>query len=121
MQGTRVLVVEDHPQAAEMLTMLLEGWGCAVRVAHTGKEAIDEASHGPVDVILCDLNLPDTSGIDLLPRLKNLQSCSEAVAVSLSGKGGPNAEARSREAGFRKHLVKPAPFHELKRVMRIPP
>jgi len=119
MQETRVLIVEDHPDAAEMLSMLLEAWGCQVRVAHTGAQAVVEARQGPVDLILCDLNLPDMSGIELLPRLRSLDHCAEAVAVSLSGAGGRDAKVRSREAGFIKHLVKPAPFEELKQVVEL--
>jgi len=119
MPETRVLVVEDNFDVAEMLAMVLEGWGCRVRIAHTGVQAIQEATEEVVDLIVCDLNLPDVPGVELLPRLLDLDTCQDTVAVSLSGQAGPKVAEISKDAGFQKHLVKPASFQELRDVLAL--
>lgn len=114
----QILLIEDNRDVADLMRMLLEGWGCAVRVARSGETALQEAVRGPsVDVVFCDLNLPDVSGIALLPRLRATESCRRSLCVSLSGVGGREWERSSREAGFARHVVKPARFEELREIV----
>jgi CheY-like chemotaxis protein len=60
----QVLVVEDHPDAAEMLKDLLEMNGYEVRIALTGPEGVRVAREYRPDVILCDLGLPGMDGYE---------------------------------------------------------
>ncbi len=115
--GPAVLLIEDDRDVAQLMGTLLRGWGCDVRIAHSGAEALEQAEKGHVDVLFSDLNLPDLAGTELLPRLRNLDNCKETVSVSLSGHAGREAERLSREAGFERHLVKPARFEDLKSVL----
>jgi DNA-binding response OmpR family regulator len=65
----RVFVVEDHPATARGLKMFLELSGYAVETASDVRSALKVAEKTKFDVLLCDLNLPDGTGWDLMERL----------------------------------------------------
>ena len=65
-----VFVVEDHPATARGLKMFLELSGYAVEMASDLKSALKVAQKINFDVLLCDLNLPDGTGWDLMERLR---------------------------------------------------
>jgi two-component system, OmpR family, response regulator len=68
-----VLVVDDEPVLAELVSMALryEGWDIAT--AGDGAAAIELARSNPPDVVVLDVMLPDMSGLDVLRRLRELQ------------------------------------------------
>jgi two-component system OmpR family response regulator len=77
----RILVVEDHPESAELLQMILEDAGHEVRCVKTGLDALrvfapplmDEISEFHPDLILLDLRLPDMNGVDVVKELRKSQ------------------------------------------------
>jgi DNA-binding response OmpR family regulator len=99
----RVLLVEDNEDAAMALAMCLEEYGYEVQRASTCAEALRVARSAPFDAVLTDLGLPDGSGIEVGRALSK-----QLPVLALSGYGGEQDHARSREAGFVAHLVKPA-------------
>jgi len=102
-QTLRILLVEDDPDCAAALAESLELEGYAVRVARSIAEAVALAAEG-LDLLVSDLGLPDGDGRELLRRL-DLGTPPRAIA--LSGYGTEDEIARSRAAGFARHLVKP--------------
>ena len=106
----RVLIVDDDPNIASGLTALLEDeW--EVRSATTGKQAIIAFGEFSPDVVLLDVHLPDTSGIDLLHQFKMY---SEAVAViMMSGAGTFERVVESMKAGAETFLQKPFDYDTL--------
>ena len=66
----RILVVDDEPYIAEMLSMSLRYVGYEVDTALDGREALQKASQSSPDLIILDVMLPDVSGFDLLPQLR---------------------------------------------------
>jgi two-component system OmpR family response regulator len=66
----RVLVVDDEPTIAELLSMALrlEGWD--VTVAHTGASAVSQAHRSAPDVAILDIMLPDFDGLEVLRRIR---------------------------------------------------
>jgi DNA-binding response OmpR family regulator len=87
----RILVVEDHPDSAELLQMILEDKGYEVRCVRTGYEALrvfaaqSEAKtlDWRPDLILIDLRLPDMNGVDVIRELrKSSQSVPPVVLLS---------------------------------------
>ncbi len=68
--SARVLVVDDEPYIVEMLSMSLRYAGYRVSTAHSGAQAQREAVVNPPDLVILDVMLPDTSGFDLLHRLR---------------------------------------------------
>ena len=107
----RVFVIEDHVATARALKMFLEATGFAVHVATDIKSALELAPNIAFDVVLCDLNLPDGTGWDLLGRLKKRYP--KVAAIAFSAFDEPQQVAQSRAVGFLNHLVKGAPAEEL--------
>ncbi len=103
----RVLVVEDHADAREALTMLLEESGHEVRTAADGPTAIGEAQQFRPEVVLLDIGLPGIDGYAVARQLRTLPECGDALIVAVTGYGQAEDRALSREAGFDDHLLKP--------------
>jgi two-component system, OmpR family, response regulator len=68
----RVLVVDDEAVLAELMTMALRYEGWTVSTAGDGAAAIAAARREPPDVVVLDVMLPDMSGLDVLPKLRDL-------------------------------------------------
>ena len=99
----RVFVVEDHPATARGLKMFLELSGYAVETAADVRSALKMAAKSDFDVLLCDLNLPDGTGWDLMEQLRK-KGPVEGVAYSAFDE--PEHIARSKAVGFSEHVVK---------------
>ena len=110
--GARVLLVEDERDNAEALRTLLSLEGLDVSVAGSADEALGLACRQSFDVVLCDLELKDgTSGYDVARALS--AQASPPWLVAYSGYGQQADIERTRHAGFRRHLVKPAPLEDI--------
>jgi two-component system CheB/CheR fusion protein len=105
--GVRVVVVEDHPDAAESLVLLLELLGHRVSVFAEGMAAVKEAHANPPDVMLVDIGLPDIDGFEVARRVRQDPSLRHAVLVALTGYGCDDDRREASAAGFDHHLVKP--------------
>ncbi len=105
-----VLVVEDDPQAAELLRVYLEGAGCCVEVARDGEEGFDKARRLHPALLTLDLLLPKVDGWDLLVRLKGEPETHEipVVIVSIVDQRG-----KGFALGAADYLVKPVSREEL--------
>jgi PAS domain S-box-containing protein len=119
-RGLRVLIVEDNPDAARTLRILLTRFGHEVTVAHTGPAGVEAARRGRPDVILCDLGLPEMDGFDVARMLREDPATAPAQLIAVSGYGQDEDRRRSREAGFDLHLTKPVDPAELQRLLAVP-
>jgi PAS domain S-box-containing protein len=109
----RVLMVEDNPDAAESLLMILELLGHHVRVVHNALAALEAARANVPDVMLIDIGLPGMNGYDLAKAIRADASLHRVVLVALTGYGGEEDKARAVVAGFDYHLVKPVDIDAL--------
>ena len=101
----RILLVEDHADTARIMRWLLTADGHAVQWAGDVAAGLKLAAAHEFDLLMSDLGLPDGTGVDLMRRLR--QDGSTLPGIVLSGYGQDQDVARSREAGFSVHLVKP--------------
>lgn len=108
-----MLLVEDDPDTGTLLAMALEARGASCHVAETGAAAVGELGRGRPDVLLCNLSLPDGSGLTWLPTFRELPGMTAVPAVVLSGRGSQADRAASLAAGFEKHLLKPVKLVDL--------
>jgi signal transduction histidine kinase/DNA-binding response OmpR family regulator len=115
--GCRVLVVDDNVDAADSLAILLRLGGCEVRLAHAGPDAVAAAQVFRPEVVVLDIGLPGMDGYEVARRLRAEAATREAVLVAVTGYGREEDRARSREAGFNHHLVKPVDFGLLREVV----
>src|SRR5215471_4560827 len=80
----RVLLVEDYPDLAEVMAEFLRAEGLDVTTAQSGREALEAAAASRPQLLLCDLNLPDMSGLDVVRGLRSHPATEEVYAVILT-------------------------------------
>ena len=102
--------MENHADTLQCLAQYLQAAGHTVATAPTMTQALETLPSTPSDVLLADLRLPDGSGWELLRIIRLSQPI---YAIALSGLGTKADRARSQEAGFRRHLLKPFPLADL--------
>ena len=103
----RVLVVDDNNDQAESLAFLLNLMGHETRLAHDGEAALEVAADFEPEVALIDIGLPRLNGYEVARRLRQQPRLRNAVLVAQTGWGQESDRARSHEAGFDHHLIKP--------------
>ncbi len=103
----RILVVDDNPDAAKTLGMLLASKGHEVQVTFGGSGALEAAPIYNPHMILLDIGLPGLDGYKIAQRLREQVETKSIVLVALTGYGQPEDRQRAKEAGFDFHLVKP--------------
>jgi signal transduction histidine kinase/CheY-like chemotaxis protein len=113
----RILVVDDNEDAADTLAMLLEVSGHEVMVEHSPHRALARAKETAPQVCLLDIGLPDMDGAELARRLRALPETAPALQVAVTGYGQDSDRARTRDAGFDHHLVKPIDLDQLQALL----
>jgi len=110
----RILLVEDHRDTRYMLSRLLTHFGHHVLTADNIRNALNIIASENVEVLLCDIGLPDGTGYEVIAEAKRKQ---RIKSVAITGFGTEEDIRRSKEAGFDLHLVKPIDLHELQTVL----
>ena len=107
--GVRVLVVDDEPDNAELVGELLRGQGASVTLAGSSREALEILARASIDVLLCDISMPEEDGFTLLRKAVALMSSRGRTlpAAALTAHSGAEDVARCLFAGFHAHLGKP--------------
>ena len=115
LQGAQILVVDDDPDALEMLTVVLTEAGAAVRTAASATEALALLRWIRPDVLVSDLAMPDEDGYSLIRNLRALERASgrETPAVALTAYVRVQDRARAQAAGFNVFVEKPVDPEEL--------
>ena len=111
--GYRLLLVEDHIDAAEMLILLLEAHGHSATTVPSGAAALEALEDQTVEIVLSDIGLPDMSGYQLAQRIRAEERWSDLRLVALTGFGQAADRKRAMEAGFDAHLTKPVTVEEI--------
>jgi DNA-binding response OmpR family regulator len=107
----RILLVEDQPDAADILMKGLREQGYAVDVAADGEEADFKASVNPYDLIILDVMLPRKSGFDLCRDLR--ASGSQVSILMLTARDTVDDRIRGLDLGADDYIVKPFEYAEL--------
>jgi signal transduction histidine kinase/ActR/RegA family two-component response regulator len=111
--SARILIVDDNPDAANVLAMLLENAGYQVDVVHDAQSALQHAQRGSKDVFLLDIGLPRIDGNQLAQLIRSLPQAKNVTLIALTGYGQEYDKSRSFAAGFDHFFVKPVPLDEL--------
>jgi DNA-binding response OmpR family regulator len=106
----RILVVDDSADSNLAVAKLLSQRGYEVRTASTCAAAVAAVEEAPVDLLLCDLGLPDGDGCDLLRQLRDVHGLQ---GIAITGAGEPDDVSRCMDAGFAAHILKPIQFDRL--------
>jgi PAS domain S-box-containing protein len=113
----RILLVEDHQDTRRTLSRLLTHFGHNVVTADNVEDAMSIMGSDNIEVVLCDIGLPDGSGYEIAAQAR---AKGNIKAIALTGFGTEQDVRRSKEGGFDFHLVKPINFQELQTALDAP-
>ena len=112
----RVLVVDDNMDAANSLRLLLHSLGHETRIANDGAAALAIADEFRPNVVLLDIGMPGMNGYEVARRLRSRKE-GRVKIVAITGWGTEADRARSTDAGFDVHLVKPVDESDLRQIL----
>ena len=108
---TNVLVVDSERSIRNTLKERLEYEGFRVETAETGSEAADKTEKSTYDIVLCDINVPDTGAFDLLDSLR--ANGKSLLFIMLSSQKGTEPVVNSMRHGAYDYILKPINLNKL--------
>ncbi|MGZ5083388.1 MAG: response regulator, partial [Usitatibacter sp.] len=114
----RILVADDNADFANSLGTLLSSQGHDVRVVYNGADALATAARFNPDFAFLDIGMPKVHGYEVARRLREQPATCECVLVAVTGWGQEDDRNRAREAGFDRHLVKPANPADIETILK---
>jgi len=117
MSTTRVLLIDDDLAFRKSTAKLLEDDFCMIETAASGEAALARFAEVRFDVVLCDLMMQGMSGLELLPKLKEIDP--HVPIVMVTGHGSIDSAVAAMKAGAIDYVTKPFNSDELRmRLMR---
>jgi PAS domain S-box-containing protein len=119
LDGLRVLVVDDEPDARELLSVGLGQCGAEVTVASSAREALEALAEVKPHVLVSDIGMPEEDGYELIRRVRALsaEAGGEVPAVALTAYARTEDRLRALREGYQMHVAKPVELAELVAVM----
>jgi CheY-like chemotaxis protein len=113
--GVRILVIDDDADSRDVIKSLLEPAGATVYLAESAEEGMRLFFGKTVDVLICDIGMPDIDGYSLMRSIRMLDDVqkSEIPAVALTAYARLEDRREAIRAGFQNHLPKPVEPSEL--------
>lgn len=103
----KILVVDDEPVVASLMTFLLSRAGYDVETALNGRRGLELATTQKFDLILMDVDLPGINGFDLCRELKQRHIAYRTPVIFLSGNAVEERRAMAMELGAVDFIAKP--------------
>ncbi|MES2758943.1 MAG: ATP-binding protein [Pseudomonadota bacterium] len=107
--GMKVLVVDDEPDARDLIMRILSDCNASVTTAASARAALDAFRDNPPDVLVSDLGMPGMDGFELLSHVRafGADAGGDVPAVALTAFARSEDRLRALEAGFAAHISKP--------------
>jgi PAS domain S-box-containing protein len=115
LQGVRVLVIEDDPDALALVQLVLESAGAHVTAMSSAKRALEGIERIRPDAMVVDLAMPEMDGYELIARVRRSaqREICDIPAAALTAFARSEDRTRALESGFEMHLAKPIDPEEL--------
>jgi len=110
---SRVLLVDDNADAADMVSELLNFHQIENRVAYDGESALAMLANWPADIVFLDIQMPRMNGYETAIAMHALPGCAELPIVAWSGWDGCNDQETIAQARMACHLTKPTTIETL--------
>jgi len=116
LDGATILIVDDDRAFMSACVRMLGSWGYSVVQVSSGEEAINTLRSTPIDLILCDINLPGLSGVEVLRAVRSRNKDVPFILMT----GGPDVETArlAVEWGAQNYLIKPLVIPQLKEILQ---
>jgi DNA-binding response OmpR family regulator len=111
----KILVIDDNPHVVDILGTYLRQEGYGILGALTSDEGLKLAILSRPDLVLLDIALPGTNGIDVLKRIRSINPSTRVIMVT--GNSDPGLAREALELGALAYIDKPFDFEYLKRVI----
>jgi DNA-binding NtrC family response regulator len=108
-----ILIVDDQDDILHMMSEIISRWGYTPIVAHDGDDAIAKIVDLPVEVMITDLRMPNTDGMQLLEKVKEIHP--DTVVIMFTGYPAVNTAVDAFKHGVFDYITKPVDFSELKK------
>jgi DNA-binding NtrC family response regulator len=115
MSRGHILVIDDEKSLREFLTILLEEEGYEVTTAENVAKGIKRVTAGSYDLVMCDLKLPDGTGLEVLQEARSRQIKSPFIIITAHTT--PQVALESMRAGAAEYLSKPFNVDDLKLIL----
>ncbi|WP_026289805.1 response regulator [Thioalkalivibrio sulfidiphilus] len=116
----KILAVDDSTSLRQMVAFTLKQAGHEVVEASDGRDALQKAKGGRVDLVLSDVNMPGMDGISLVKELRTLPSYKFTPILMLTTESSPEKKQEGKAAGATGWIVKPfSPDQLLATVKRV--
>ncbi len=111
----KILIIEDNPINLKLVSDVLIAKNFEILQATTGKNGLNiaEKNHSEIGLILLDLKLPDTNGIEVIKQLKANQSTLPIPVIVVSAQAMECDKTASKNAGCADYVTKPINVREL--------
>ena len=110
----RILVIDDERGIRSLCGDVLRRAGYDTEVAETGKGGLSAAAAKPVDLVLCDINLPDIDGLQVLTQL--MERDTPPTVILITAYPSVDTAVRGMKIGARDYITKPFTPDELRMV-----
>jgi PAS domain S-box-containing protein len=123
LNGIWVIMIDDEPDAREMVKMVLEQWGAKVSAMETVSEVIDALAGEPggrrPDVLVADIAMPNEDGYDLIRKVRKLgpKKGGAIPAIALTAYAAAEDRLRVLAEGYQMHVAKPVSLFDLAAVV----
>jgi two-component system, chemotaxis family, chemotaxis protein CheY len=106
-QTQTVLIVDDSAAVRRQLRRALEGDGYSVVEAENGQRGIEAANEGRVDLMIVDVNMPVMDGLEMIGKVRELESYKKTPIFVLTTESGANVVKQGKALGATAWIVKP--------------
>ena len=110
----KVLVVDDSASVRQQVRLALDEAGFETIDAVDGVDGIEKlAEHPDLSLVICDVNMPNMDGLEMLEKARKEPATSDIPIVMLTTEGQPGMIERAKQAGAKGWIVKPFKPHLL--------
>jgi len=109
----KVLIVDDQAMMLKLMAYPLEQEGYTIVTAMTGVEALQKIQSEQPDLVILDVMLPDTNGIEVTKRIRQVLHLTDLPIIILSGQTELAAKIQGLESGADEYVTKPVDPKEM--------
>ena len=105
-----LMIVDDSATMRKIIMRTVQMSGLTfdqTKQAGNGVEALEKLSDGPVDIMLCDINMPEMSGIELVKKVRELDNCADMKIVMVSTESSQELIDSVKADGANGFITKP--------------
>ena len=105
MRSLQLLIIDDEPEIRQILSNAASNAGHSVSVASNGKEALERLGKGDIDVAVCDIRMPDITGIEVVEKAR--EQGIDTIFLMMTAYASVNTAIEAMRAGAYDYTIKP--------------